>query len=118
MSIGFCGHAREIESVAAHSDTDMACLVFVGSDRANEAPIGDLLASRNSMVFDESNSVGAPRHAGTNALGKMSEVIGQGFDPNDFVRTGAEGRVFKGLARDFINDSVGLRRSNAIHDQE
>ena len=78
------------------------------------------IGTRNwdSMAFDESNGVGVGRLAGINALGKASKV-GEGFDPkNVLIRTGAEGRVLlEGLAHDFINDSVGLRRGIVIHAQ-
>ena len=109
------GDTGKIESVAAHSDTDTMCLGFVGSDGRNEAPIGDLAADRDSTAFDESDGVGAGGHAGTNALGEASEVVGEGLDPNVFIRTGAEGRVLERLAGDVIDDGVGLWMSDVIH---
>ena len=67
-----CGDTREMESVAAHGDTDTVCLIFVGSDGENKVPIGDLAADRDSMAFDESDGVGAGGHASTNILGEAS----------------------------------------------
>ena len=48
---------------------------------------------------------------------EASEAVGQGFDPNSFVRTSAEDRVLEGLACDFIDDSIGLWIGDVIHAQ-
>ena len=110
------GDTGVIESVAAHGHTDTVRLVFVGSDGKNEAPIGDLAADRDSMAFDESNGIDVDAgHAGTNVLDEASKGVGEGLDPNVFTRTGAEGRVLERLARDFIDDSIGVWMRDVIH---
>ena len=61
--------------------------------------------------LDEENGVGASWHAGTDALSKTADLIGEGFDPNNFSFSFAQMTVFLGLAGGWINDSVSLMLS-------
>ena len=65
-------------------------------------------------VLLKKNCVGAGWHAGTNALVKISEVVGKGANPSGAVRDSNQVAILEGLAADRVNDNVCLFISDDV----
>ena len=68
--------------------------------------ICDLAIIRYLRRVEKLKCIGSRRHAQSNALGKVPEVVGEAFDLNGLVGATREGTLFVHVASGGVNDRV------------
>ena len=102
------GGAGEVEAVAAHSNADTVHFSFSWSDGGDHLGVGYFAPLRDSLFCYKEDSVGASWHAGADALGYASQIVGKSSDPGISVGAEYEVPIFEFLAAGWFDDDVGL----------
>ena len=98
----------EVEAVAAHSNADTVHFGFSWSDGGDHLGVGYFAPLRDSLFCYKEDSVGASWHAGADALGYASQIVGKSSFPGVYVGAADEVPICKCLAAGWVHDDVGL----------